>query len=75
MRGADDHVAHVRVRGDDRRQGIDHELEALGRTQEPEAQDHLAPFEAQARLDHGRVGEGQVGDAVGDDVEARGSTP
>ena len=68
---ADDRQEDGRSGLDDGRQGIEHELQALGRSDQAEGQDDLMALDAEAVLD--RVGRehGQIGDAVGDDLDAR----
>ena len=71
VRGAEDDVQDLRVVRDHRRQRFERELVALARAQEPEAQDHLAAGQPEARLDRVRRDERQVRDPVADDVDLR----
>lgn len=67
MGRADDHVRRLRVRGEDLGQGIDHQLVALARREQAEAQDHVATLDRERGLDRLGGKDRQVGDAVGQD--------
>ncbi len=71
VRGADDDEGRLRHGRDDPGHGLDDQLEALVRAEQPEAEDHGPSGQVEPVLDPSRVDEGQVGHAVRHDRDAR----